>query len=167
MNKTKAKEPSKGGMLRFVPTDEDRAIVKLLIVSGLAQHVVCRYIGNGRGSHISESTLKRAFAHELKAGKAEIVTKVLTQFMAAIMRGERWAICKYMDQRMWRPEWGGCRARPYEVAAGRDQSAASSGSNLPPLQLIVNHCDPNAAKRPDNCLHKETPHLHGHVSNNA
>src|SRR5712692_9926371 len=106
MSKAKAKEPSKGGMPRFVPTDEDRAIVKLLIASGFAQHVICQYIRNGRGSHISESTLKRAFAHELKVGKVELDTIVLTQFMAAIKRGERWAICKYMDQQMWRPEDG-------------------------------------------------------------
>jgi len=111
----KAKEPHKGGMPRFVPTDEDRALVKLLIANGYAQHVVCQYISNRRGSHISESTLKRAFARELEIGKVELVTKVLTQFMAAIMRGERWAICKYMDQQMWRPEDGGWRARPYEL----------------------------------------------------
>jgi hypothetical protein len=31
-------------------------------------------------------------------GKVEVETIVLTQFMAAIQRGERWASCKYMDQ---------------------------------------------------------------------
>jgi hypothetical protein len=51
--KAKAKEPSKGGMPRFVPTDEHRALVKLLIANGYAQHVVCRYISNHRGSHIA------------------------------------------------------------------------------------------------------------------
>jgi hypothetical protein len=35
------------------------------------------------------STLKRAFSPELKIGKVELDTKVLTQFMPAIMRGER------------------------------------------------------------------------------
>jgi len=40
MGGAKAKEPSKGGMPRFVPTDEDRALVKLLIANGFAQHVV-------------------------------------------------------------------------------------------------------------------------------
>ena len=71
-------------MPRFVPTDEARALVKLLIANGYAQHLVCQYIGNRRGSHISESTLKRAFAHELAVGKVELDTKVLTQFMAAL-----------------------------------------------------------------------------------
>jgi hypothetical protein len=134
-------------MPRFVPTDEDRALVKLLIANGFAQHVVCQYISNRRGSHISESTLKRAFAHELKVGKVELATKVLTQFMAAIMRGERWAICKYMDQRMWRPEDGGWRARPYEVAVGGGQSATPSGE-VPPLQLIVQFVKPDPSMRP-------------------
>ncbi len=92
MSKAKAKEPSKGGMPRFVPTDEERALVKLLIGNGYAQHLVCKCISNRRGSHISESTLKRAFAHELEVGKVDLDKIVLTQFVAAIMRGERWAI---------------------------------------------------------------------------
>jgi hypothetical protein len=135
-------------MPRFVPTDDERALVKLLIANGYAQHLVCQYISNRRGSHISESMLKRAFARELEIGKVELDTMVLTQFVAAIKRGERWAICKYMDQRMWRPEDGGWRARPYEVALGHAQSAASAGSDLPPLQLIVQFVKPGPSMRP-------------------
>jgi len=81
-------------------------------------------------------------------GKVEVETMVLTQFMAAIDRGERWAICKYMDQQMWRPESGGWRARPYEVAGGGAQSAASGGSQIAPLQLIVQFVAPNLSMRP-------------------
>src|SRR5260221_8554519 len=133
----KRKEPSKRKVGRppFVPTDEDRAVVKLLVACGMAQDRVClRVRGNDR-KPISEATLKRRFAHELMVGKVDVETIVLTQFMAAIMRGERWAICKYMDQQMWRPESGGWRARPYEVAIRGAQSADSSGDNLHPLQL--------------------------------
>jgi hypothetical protein len=61
--------------------------------------------------------------------------------MANIKRGKRWAICKYMDQRMWPPEDGGWRARSYEVAVRGTQSAASHGSDLPPLLLIVQIVD--------------------------
>src|SRR5262245_60353966 len=100
-------------------------------------------IGNRRGSHISESTLKRAFAHELEVGKVELDRIVLTQFMAAIMRGERWAICKYIDQRMWRSEDGGWRARPYQVAVGSPQLTASGGSDLRPLRMIVQFVKPD------------------------
>ena len=148
MSKAKAKEPSKGGMPRFVPTDDERALVKLLIANGFAQHLVCQFISNRRGSHISESTLKRVFAHKLEVGKVELDTVVLTQFMAAIHRGERWAICKYMDQRMWRPESGGWRARPYEVAVRGALREASGGSDLPPLQLIVQFVKPDPSIRP-------------------
>ena len=81
-------------------------------------------------------------------GKVEVETIELTQFMAAIMRGERWAICKYMDQQMWRPEDGGWRARPYEVAVDGAQSAASGRSDLPPLQLIVQFVKPDPSMRP-------------------
>ncbi len=91
--------------------------------------------------------MKRVFAHELEVGKVELETTVLTQFMAAIMRGERWAICKYMDQQMWRPEDGGWRARPYEVAAGGAQPA-DSGSEVPTLQLIVQFVKPDPSMRP-------------------
>jgi hypothetical protein len=62
MSMVRAKEPSKGGMPRVVPTDEDRALVKLLTANGYVQRLVCKYISNRRGEHISESTLKRAFA---------------------------------------------------------------------------------------------------------
>src|SRR5713101_174445 len=107
-NEKENKEPSKRKVGRppFVPTDEDRAVVKLLVACGMSQDRVCLRIRGNDGKPISEATLKRHFAHELMVGKVEVETKVLTQFMAAIMRGERWAICKYMDQQMWRPEDG-------------------------------------------------------------
>src|SRR5262249_46045630 len=129
------KEPSKRKVGRppFVPTGEDRAVVKLLIACGMSQDRVCLRIRGDDGKPICEATLKRHFAHELMVGKVDVETKVLTQFMAAIDRGERWTICKYMDQQMWRPESGGWRARPYEVAVGGAKSAASGESDLPPL----------------------------------
>ena len=34
MWKAKAKDPRKGGMPRFVPTDDERALVKLLTANG-------------------------------------------------------------------------------------------------------------------------------------
>jgi hypothetical protein len=37
----------------------------------------------------------------LEIGKVEL-DKIFLQFMAAINRGERWAIRRYMDQRTWR-----------------------------------------------------------------
>ncbi len=114
----------------------------------MSQDRVCLRIRGNDGKPICEATLKRHFAHELKVGKVELVTTVLTQFMAAIMRGERWAICKYMDQQMWRPEDGGWRARPYEVAVGGAQSAVSGGTDIPPLQLIVQFVKRDPSIRP-------------------
>ncbi len=37
MSKAKAKEPFKGGMPRFIPTDDERALVKLLTANGYAR----------------------------------------------------------------------------------------------------------------------------------
>jgi hypothetical protein len=131
-----------------VPTDEDRAVVKLLAACGISQDRICLRIQGNDGNPISEATLKRHFAHELMVGKVEVETIVLTQFMAAIMRGERWAICKYMDQRMWRPEDGGWRARPHQVAVQGAQPAASSSGDLPPLHLIIQFVKPDPSMRP-------------------
>ena len=131
-----------------MPTDEDRAVVKLLVACGMSQDRVCLRVRGNDGKPISEATLKRHFAHELMVGKVEVETIELTQFMASMMRGERWAICKYMDQQMWRPESGGWRARPYEVAVGGAQSAAYGESDLRPLQLIVQFVKPDPSMRP-------------------
>jgi hypothetical protein len=58
---------------------------------------------------------------------------------------------------MWRPESGGWRARPYEVAVGGAKSADSSGSDLPPVQLIVQFVKPDPSMRPT--LPVEVPFL--------
>jgi hypothetical protein len=136
----------KGGMPPFVPSELDRAVVQFLVSMGMPQHRVCLLIRGRNGKPIAETTLKKYFAHELRLGKVEIV--LLTKFMQAIEKGEQWAIERYMDQRMWCEDWGGWRARPYEVAFGRAQSAASGGSDLPPLQLIVQFVKPDPSMRP-------------------
>ncbi len=147
--KEKAKRPlHKGGMPPFVPTDEDRALVQLLVSMGVPQHRVCLYVRGRNGKPIAETTLKKHFAHELRVGKAEVVLKVLAKFMQAIEEGKQWAIERYMDQRMWREEWGGWRARPYEVAGGGAPSAASGSSDPPPLQLIVQFVKPDPSMPP-------------------
>jgi hypothetical protein len=114
----------------------------------MTQDRVCLRIRGNDGKPICGATLKRHFARELMVGKVEVETMVLTQFMAAIDRGERWAICKYMDQQMWRPEDGGWRARPYEVAVGGAQSAVSGGTDIRPLQLIVQFVKRDPSIRP-------------------
>src|SRR5260370_36962295 len=93
----KAKRPfHKGGMPPFVPTDEDRAIVRLLVSMGMAQHRVCLRIRGRDGKPIAETTLKKYFAHELMVAKVEVVTKVPTKFMQPIDESEQWAIEGYM-----------------------------------------------------------------------
>jgi hypothetical protein len=69
-------------------------------------------------------------------GKAETDAVVLTRFFSAIKRGEHWANVKYIDQRMWRPERGGWRARPHEVSLG-GAMPLPGGSDLPPVQLVA------------------------------
>ncbi len=145
----KAKRPfHKGGMPPFVPSELDRAVVELLVSMGMPQRGVCRLICGRNGKPIAETTLKKYFAHELKVGKAAVVLKVLAKFMQAIEKGERWAIERYMDQRMWHEEWGGWRARPYEVAISGVLPEGSGRSEVVPLQLIVQFVKPDPSMRP-------------------
>ena len=110
--KEKAKRPfHKGGMPPFVPTEEDRAIVRLLVSMGMAQHRVCLRIRGRDGKPIAETTLKKYFAHELMVGKVEVVTKVLTKFMQAIEEGKQWAIERYMDRPGCNPAPSGRQAQ--------------------------------------------------------
>src|SRR5260370_16978568 len=96
----KAKRPfHKGGMPPFVPTEEDRAIVKLLVSMGMAQHRVCLRIRGRDGKPIAETTLKKYFADELMVGKAEVVTN----FMQPIEEGKQWPIEPSMTHRMCPP----------------------------------------------------------------
>jgi hypothetical protein len=144
----KAKVGRKGGMPKFVPTEEERSLVKLLAANNYARHLVASLISNRRGASISVKTLERVFARELEVGQTELDFLVLTQLLAAIKRGERWAILKHIEQRMWMRDRGGWRARPYEVAVGGVKSAASSRTDLPPLQLIVQFVKPDPSMRP-------------------
>jgi len=73
---------------------------------------------------------------------------MLSPFMAAIDHGQRGTICKSVDQQMWRPEWGGWRARPYEVGVGGAQSAGANGGDPPPPQFIVQFVKPDPSIRP-------------------
>ena len=108
----KAKRPfHKGGMPPFVPTEEDRAIVKLLVSMGMAQHRVCLHIRGRDGKPIAETTLKKHFAHELMVGEVEVVTNVLTKFMQAIEEGKQWAIERYMDRPGCNPAPSGRQAQ--------------------------------------------------------
>jgi hypothetical protein len=52
---------------------------------------------------------------------------------------------------MWRPEDGGWRARPYEIAVAGALPEASSGNNLSPLQMVVQFV------APDPSMHQSSP----------
>ena len=121
-------------MPAFEPTADERSLVKLLGACDYSHARIAALIGNRRGGTICVETLEKVFAAELEIGKAELDLMVLTQLMSAIKRGEHWAIQKYIDQPMWRPERGGWRARPHEVSLG---GAMPEGSDLLPVQLVV------------------------------
>src|SRR5258708_13920116 len=117
----------------------------------MSKDSVCLRVRGNDGKPISEATLKRHFAHELMVGKVEVETIVLTQFMASMMRGERWAICKYMDQQMWRPESGGGGGGAHEGGGWGVSVAGFRGKGFPPLAppfSFVLHPSPLPARPP-------------------
>ena len=69
MWKAKAKVHRKGGMPRFVSTDEERGLVQLLSGVGYSQDRIARYISNDRGASISTKTPQRVFRKEIEIGQ--------------------------------------------------------------------------------------------------
>src|SRR5258708_39189284 len=116
----------------------------------MSKDSVCLRVRGNDGKPISEATLKRHFAHELMVGKVEVETIELTQFMASMMRGERWAICKYMDQQMWRPESGGGGGGRQQGGGGGALPGGLGGGGLGPLpvRFVFLSTPPPPAARP-------------------
>jgi hypothetical protein len=112
-----------------------------------AHNRVAMLISNRRGGHISESTLQRAFAHELASGIAECDHVVLSSIFAAARKGEARACRLWILCRMNTPERGGWRERQ-EVAVG-GAVPAKPNSDPRPRQLIVQFVDPDPTLLPE------------------
>lgn len=127
----------------FVATDEDRAVVKLFVGMGMSREKMCLRICRD-GKPISISTLEKHFDHELKCGKTEMETVVLSKLWEAVKEGKQWAIEKYLAQRMWRAESGGWRTDSgFRVSLGGEGGEAHGASDgVPPLQLVVQFVSP-------------------------
>ncbi len=77
------KARSKRGMTPFVPTDENRLQVELMVgIAGLEYRQISQLIINPRtGKGISVETLQKHFKHELTNGRAQVKHKVTASLL--------------------------------------------------------------------------------------
>ena len=148
MSKAKAKVARKGGMPRFIPSDEERGLVQLLSGVGYSQDRIARYISNGRGASISTKTLQRVFRKEIEIGQTAIDRMAYACLVAKIKAGDMNAIRMWLEQKCWPDDRGRWRARPQPLEIGSARSEADGGSGLPRVQLIVQFVAADPSLRP-------------------
>ena len=90
-----------GGMPKFVPTDEQREMVRRTTGFGLPQEYICQLIVSERtGKPISLETLGKHFRTELDAGKATATYKVINSLFDKAVNGDTTAAIWWTKARM-------------------------------------------------------------------
>ena len=97
--------PKKGrGQPEYEPTPADRATVQHLAALGAPQKEIAMCIGQ-RG--ISEPTLRKHFRRELDKSLTEVKALAMSHVIAAMRRGEAWAVCFFLKCRGgWKEKQG-------------------------------------------------------------
>jgi hypothetical protein len=81
----------------FVPTDEQRQRVEILVSCDIPQHDIAKLLG------IGESTLQRHFRTELDEGRMRIHAAIAEKITSMALRGDRTMAIFYSKARMgWR-----------------------------------------------------------------
>ena len=95
---------TKRGKPKYEPTAADRATVQNLAALGATHADIAKCIGtNG----IDEKTLRKHFRRELDASLMEVKALAMSKVVAAIKRGEAWAVCFFLKCRAgWRETQG-------------------------------------------------------------
>ena len=87
---------TKRGKPKYEPTAADRATVQNLAALGATHADIAKCIGtNG----IDEKTLRKHFRRELDASLMEVKALAMSKVVAAIKRGEAWAVCFFLKCR--------------------------------------------------------------------
>lgn len=84
--------PSKGGMPRFVPTDDQRRFVSAMAGLMTWNEIASIVINPRTSKPISKETLQRAFADELKVATARRKSIIGHRFIELVEAGDPWAI---------------------------------------------------------------------------
>jgi hypothetical protein len=97
--------PKKGrGHPKYEPTPADRATVQNLAALGAAHKEIAMCIGR---EGVSEPTLRKHFRRELDKSLTEVKALAMSQVVAAMKRGEAWAVCFFLKGRAgWKEKQG-------------------------------------------------------------
>lgn len=95
-----------GGRPRYDPSENDRALVRNMAAAGLAQNAIQRCMPKAPKS---EKTFRKYFRTELDTSQAIVSAKAVSKCIAAIEKGEAWAICFWLK----------CKAGFQETSAHR------------------------------------------------
>lgn len=123
------------GRPSFVPTPDQRELVRDLATAGIPHERICRMVLDTNGSHISVETLTKYFRHELVVGSIEANAKVAGALFKAAMNGNVTAMIFWLKTR------AGWSEQPKKV-----ELTGADGKPLPaaPPSLIVQFCDESA-----------------------
>jgi hypothetical protein len=91
------KKREKGGI--FLPTAQQRAMVKLCVSFGIPHEEICKAILDHTGKPINESIFDTAFAAEIATGLLEMDMIAMTALMGQVKSGNLAAINLYMKHR--------------------------------------------------------------------
>ena len=75
-----------GGGHTFVPTDDQRKNVELMVSLGIPQAEICQMVRRPNGKAITKPTLEKHFRKEIDTGAANLRTKI-GNFMISVIKG--------------------------------------------------------------------------------
>ncbi|MFZ5544019.1 MAG: hypothetical protein ACOZJZ_10710 [Pseudomonadota bacterium] len=120
------------GRPRFVPTAEQRALVRRLAAIGTPHESICFVVRGAEGKRISVKTLTKYFRHELVVGRIEANAAMAAALFRAAMEGSLPAMIFWLKTR------AGWSEQPDKV-----ELTGADGKPLPmaPPALIVQFVD--------------------------
>lgn len=81
-----------GGRPRYVPSDNDRALVRNMAAAGLSQESIQRCLPTAP----KIETFRKVFRTELATSKDIVTAKAISKLVVAIDKGDAWAICFWL-----------------------------------------------------------------------
>ena len=120
------------GRPKYVPSDNDRALVRNMAAAGVASNLIQRCLP---GAPKDDEAFRNAFRDEIETSGSIVSAKAISKLVVAIDKGEAWAICFWLK----------CKAGFQETSAHR--MVNKNGDDAEPTTIIVEYED-RAAKAP-------------------
>jgi hypothetical protein len=80
----------------YEPSEADRATVQNMVALGAPHKTIALCIGN---NGIAEGTLRKHFKRELKTAEWNLKTVAMSRLVAAVNRGDPWALRFYLERK--------------------------------------------------------------------